>query len=56
MKKLNQLDRLNKALKGSGKEALARHAKFNQPIITKDKQNRMVKKYADGRIVVMTEE
>ena len=58
MGKENRLERLNKALKGNGKEALERHAKFNQPIITKDDQDRMIKKYADGRteLVVFKDE
>ena len=56
MGKENRLERLNKVLKGSGERALARHAKFNQPIVFRDEKNRMVKKYANGKIVVITVE
>jgi 23S rRNA A2030 N6-methylase RlmJ len=56
MKKVNELNRLNNALKDSGKRALERHAKVNQPIVFRDKKNRMVKKYSNGKIEVMTAE
>ena len=50
MKERNALDRLNYALKDSGKKALARHAKVDQPIVFRDSKNRLVKKFVDGKI------
>ena len=49
----NNLDLLNDALVNSYQEAIKFHAEQDQPIIYRDKQDRLVEEYSDGRIVVV---
>ena len=51
--KNTSLDNINEALKDSEECALKFHAEHNQPIIYRDKQNKLVEEYSDGRIVIV---
>ena len=45
--------KLNDALKDSDKAALELHKPYNQPIIYRDNQNRLVDEYSAGNIVIV---